>query len=295
MARHYHLCFVVQDIEAAAREMTQTLGVAWSPIRDGRLGDWDYRIVFTVDGPPFLELVEGPPGSPWDAGGGSRFDHLGFWADEIEADKQALADRGAPLDFDATTLGRPFTYHRLAGVGARVELVDRSAQAGFIETWAPQLSSMPSLRVDGSCSDADPPPPAGTSHAGVAACRATLIDFLAAIDHGHATTALDLFTDDASFAARGQQLHGHEAIGAFLDEREAETERHTVHVVTNDVLRSASDDEIVLSAMLLLHERDSDGRYAIQRVLDTTQTFRRDRDRWRIRDRSTRPIHPSTG
>jgi len=115
-----------------------------------------------------------------------------------------------------------------------------------------------------------------------------------AVDHGEATQALDLFTDDASFAARGQQLHGHVAIAAFLREREAETDRHTVHVVTNDVVRSAGDDEIVLSATLLLHERDSDGRYAIHRVLHTTQTLRRDRDRWRIRDRSTRPIHPPT-
>ncbi len=163
MGRYYHLCFVVQDIEAATREMTETLGVAWSPVRDGRLGEWDYRIVFSVEGPPFLELIEGPPGSPWDASAGSRFDHLGFWADEIEADKQALADRGARLDFDATTLGRPFTYHRLDTVGARVELVDRTAQAGFLATWAPHLSPMPSLRVNRLGPGDGPPPAPGTS------------------------------------------------------------------------------------------------------------------------------------
>lgn len=295
MGRYDHLCFVVQDIDLAIREMTDTLGVAWSPVCDGRLGDWDYRIVFSVDGPPFLELIEGPPGSPWDASAGARFDHLGFWADEIDADKRALADRGAPLDFDATALGRPFTYHRLNSVGARVELVDRNVQAGFVETWAPHISPMPSLRVGSFGSDAGSPPALGTSPVGVEECRATLIDFLATIDHGQATAALDLFTHDASFAARGRQLHGHQEISAFLREREAETDRHTVHVVTNDVVRSANDDEVVLSAMLLLHERGSDGRYAIHRVLDTTQTFRRDRDRWRIRDRSTQPIHPATG
>jgi ketosteroid isomerase-like protein len=295
MGRYYHLCFVVQDIEVATRELTETLGVVWSPIRDGRLGDWDYRIVFSVDGPPFLELVEGPPGSPWDASAGSRFDHLGFWADEIDADKHALAARGAPLDFDATALGRPFTYHRLDSVGARAELVDRTVQAGFVEMWAPQLSPMPSLRVDRAVADAGAPPPSGRSYAGVGACRTTLIDFLAMIDQGQATKALELFTDDASFAARGRQVRGRDAVGAFLREREAETDRHTAHVVTNDVVRSATDDEVVLSAMLLLHERDSDGRYAIHRVLDTTQTFRRGTDRWRIHDRSIRPIHPPPG
>jgi len=68
-----------------------------------------------------------------------------------------------------------------------------------------------------------------------------------------------------------------------------------VHVLTNDVVRSAGDDELVLTATLLLHERGSDGRFALHRVLDTSQTFRRDRDRWRIRDRSTQPIHPPEG
>jgi ketosteroid isomerase-like protein len=295
MSCHYHLCFVVQDIEAATREMTATLGVAWSPVRDGRLGDWDYRIVFSVDGPPFLELVEGPPGSPWDSSGGSHFDHLGYWAENIGVDKQALAERGAPLDFDATTLGRPFTYHRLASVGARVELVDRTAQAGFLETWAPHLVRMPSLEVNRTGPSPGRASAPGTSPDGVAACRATLIDFLAAIDRGQATAALDLFTDDASFAARDQQVHGRDAIFAFLQERETETDRHTVHVLTNDVVRSAGDDELVLTATLLLHERGSDGRFALHRVLDTSQTFRRDRDRWRIRDRSTQPIHPPVG
>lgn len=285
MSPYYHLGFVVADIEAAARELTEALGVAWGEIRDRRLGEWDYRIVFSVDGPPFLELLEGPPGSPWDASAGSRLDHLGYWAADLDADQQALAERGAPLDFDGTALGRPFTYHRLDAVGVRAELVDGAAQPAWLEEWAPHLAPMPVLRV------ADDRPPAGTSPAGVAACRATLVDFLAAVDHGRATDALDLFTPDAAFAARGEQLHGHDAILAFLRDREAETERHTAHVVTNDVVRSATADEVVLTAMLLLHERDAGGGYAIRRVLDTTQTFRRDPDRWRIRERSTRPVH----
>jgi len=227
MGDHYHLCFAVQDIDAACRELTDTLAIDWSPVRDGRLGEWDYRIVFSIDGPPFLELVQGPPGSPWDTSTGSRFDHLGFWVEEIGTAKRALADRGAPLDFDATTLRRPFTYHRLDSVGARAELVDRSVQPDFIRTWAPHLAVMPTLRVDPPAAPAGRPPP-GTSPEGVAACRATLIDFLSEIDRGHATDALELFTDDASFAARGRQLQGRLAIARFLQERQAETDRHTV-------------------------------------------------------------------
>jgi hypothetical protein len=40
-----------------------------------------------------------------------------------------------------------------------------------------------------------------------ALCHVILIDFLAALDHGHAI-ALNLFTHDTSLDARGEQLHG---------------------------------------------------------------------------------------
>ncbi|GFE27396.1 hypothetical protein Sliba_78490 [Streptomyces nigrescens] len=53
----------MQDFQRAA-------GVEWSDPVSDRLGEWDYRIVFTTGGPPFIELVEGPSGSPWDAGPG---------------------------------------------------------------------------------------------------------------------------------------------------------------------------------------------------------------------------------
>ncbi|MGK4593698.1 hypothetical protein [Amycolatopsis sp. w19] len=59
---------------------TRTLGVTWSPVRAGTLGDWDYDIVFSTGGPPFFEVIHGPAGSPWDATDGSRFDHIGYWS-----------------------------------------------------------------------------------------------------------------------------------------------------------------------------------------------------------------------
>jgi hypothetical protein len=57
-----------------------------------------------------------------------------------------------------------------------------------------------------------------------ALCHVILIDFLAALDHGHAI-ALNLFTHDASLDARGEQLHGRHAICGFLTERETQTKR----------------------------------------------------------------------
>lgn len=121
-------------------------------------------------------------------------------------------------------------------------------------------------------------------------CRTLLIDFLAAIDGGRALDALDLFTDDADFDARGEHLHGREQIRDFLTARQTEQDHHTAHLVANDVVRHTSPEEIEISAVLFLHER-RDGVYRLVTVLDTWQRFQQSENGWRIRARTTRPLH----
>ncbi|WP_187412898.1 VOC family protein [Streptomyces sp. WAC01526] len=70
MTAFYHVRFVVPDLDRAIQDFQRAAGVEWSDPVSDRLGEWDYRIVFTTGGPPFIELVEGPSGSPWDAGPG---------------------------------------------------------------------------------------------------------------------------------------------------------------------------------------------------------------------------------
>ena len=136
-----------------------------------------------------------------------------------------------------------------------------------------------------------PPEQINRSDDAASQCRAVLVDFLAAIDHGRATEALELFTPDASFAARGQQLHGHDQIAAFLSDREAETERQTAHLIANEVVRRATESELELTAVVFLHERAQDGHYEIKLVLDTVQRFRRTDGAWQMYYRSTSPVH----
>lgn len=129
----YHVCFAVQDIDAAMSDLAATVGARWREPRTGTLGEWTYRIAFSIDA-PYFELIEGPPGSPWDSTTGPRFHHLGFWSDDMDLDRSDLDGVGTML-FDACPLGRPFSYHRIDSIGASVELVDRSAQTGFRTTW----------------------------------------------------------------------------------------------------------------------------------------------------------------
>jgi len=127
------------------------------------------------------------------------------------------------------------------------------------------------------------------------ACHAVLVEFLAAIDHGHASTALDLFTEDASFTARGQQLQGHDAISTFLAQREAETKRQTAHIIANETAQASSDGTVTLAAVLVLLVRSEAGHYITDRVLDTTQQFMPTSTGWRITSRHTAPFHPPVG
>ena len=145
MTAFYHVCFTVRDIEQAMQDLQRSAGAEWSDPLSDRLGDWDYRIAFTTGGPPFIELIEGPAGSPWDTSGGARFDHIGFWSSDVRQGSRRLEKEGMPTDFSGCPYGRPFTYHRMDSIGARVELVDVGRQADFLNRWHPDGAPMPAI------------------------------------------------------------------------------------------------------------------------------------------------------
>ncbi|KAA5826484.1 VOC family protein [Saccharopolyspora hirsuta] len=145
MTSFYHVCFAVPDLERAMRDLENASGAEWHEPQTSTLGDWQYRIVFTAGGAPFIELIEGPPGSPWDASAGARFDHLGYWTTDLEAGTRRLESLGLPEDFSGCPYGRAFAYHRVDSIGARVELVDLTRQQPFLETWHPTGTPMPAI------------------------------------------------------------------------------------------------------------------------------------------------------
>lgn len=131
-----------------------------------------------------------------------------------------------------------------------------------------------------------------TDHAdAVAACRALVLGYHRDIDRGCATAGIDAFAENAEFAARGQVMRGRGEILRFLTDRERQTDRHTVHVIANEVVVAADDDHVELNAFVLLHVRQADGGYHLDRVLDTRHTFRRGGDTWLITRRTSVPLH----
>ncbi len=126
---------LVTDIEAARAELGAALGLDWSEVVARDVGEWTIRVCFARQGPPYLELIEGPAGSPWDCGGTSRIDHIGLWTDSLDDAKRSVTADGLALEVDGSRLGGKFTYHRGVDSGLRVELLDAAGREAFYERW----------------------------------------------------------------------------------------------------------------------------------------------------------------
>lgn len=138
--RMYHVGIVVPDLEAAMEELGTALGLSWPSPQSrtrtfrGPAGCFgaELRFVFSRQGPPYLELIEGVAGTPWEPGTGIH--HIGIWVDDLEDAATRLAEAGAPIEvtYDTPSL-ESFTYHQVAGK-LRVELVD-IARRDVVEAW----------------------------------------------------------------------------------------------------------------------------------------------------------------
>lgn len=131
-APFFQVGVLVEDLDAAREELSAALGIVWSDIVERRNGDWEIRVCFSKEGPPYLELIEGPAGSPWDCSGGSRIDHIGYWTPDIEQHKQTLEANGIAIDHDGAPL---FTYQTGRASGLRIELLDASGKSAFYKRW----------------------------------------------------------------------------------------------------------------------------------------------------------------
>jgi hypothetical protein len=133
--------------------------------------------------------------------------------------------------------------------------------------------------------------------AAVTSCWALVANYHRDIDRGRATAGIGAFADDAQFEAHGRVFRGKPEILGFLTAREADAGRQTVHVLANETLIGQDEEgdlrRVELRAMVLLHVRQPDGTYLLDRVLDTVHQFRYSDGEWRITRRTSTPLHPA--
>lgn len=133
----YHTGLVVDDLDQSLEIIAARAGHRFArPLStQARLrtpaGESTVPLRFTYSqGPgPLVELIQAVPGTHWQPVAGSGLHHLGYWADDVEAESAALADAGLPLE--AAGLGPAgqvlWAYHYAHGA-VRVELVARATK-----------------------------------------------------------------------------------------------------------------------------------------------------------------------
>lgn len=125
----FHIGIVVSDLESSATQLTAMMGTRWADVvenptqvdtPEGRK-KLTLRLQYSLNGPPYLELVLRQPGTVWEHLG---LHHLGMWTSDPHADSARLETLGCKyesvmLDEDGNWFGG--LYHRTSD-GVRFEL-----------------------------------------------------------------------------------------------------------------------------------------------------------------------------
>ena len=139
----FHSGLVVPDLEQTAAQYGELFGLRFAPPRhisstvrvDGELKIAELLATYSVQGPPYLELIQEFNGAVWstDALG---LNHIGFWAEDLPAAVRELERSGLParvFDEEAEETMARFSYHK-ATDGVWLELVATDFQPR-LEKW----------------------------------------------------------------------------------------------------------------------------------------------------------------
>ena len=131
-----HVGIIVEDLDAAMAEMTATLGIEWLPVQERPNDHTTLRLTFSAR-PPYIELIEGSPGTSRDTSNGPRVDHLAYWTSDFAAAKDRMRAAGMTLDVEGSSpFGGYWCYLSSAVTGFRVELCDIAAFEAWHRQWA---------------------------------------------------------------------------------------------------------------------------------------------------------------
>ena len=128
----YHVGLVVPDLHATAAQYTELFGLQWATPRETALpvivhGERvapELLVTYSLNGPPFMELMQELSGDVW-AADALRLDHIGFWTPDLDAAVAEFERRGLESVVREAPERDRFSFHRSAG-GPWLELVATS-------------------------------------------------------------------------------------------------------------------------------------------------------------------------
>lgn len=141
----HHIAFVADDLQRGMEEVGEVYGVTWTTprhielaVRDSR-GDRDHKlsVVYSRQGPLFLEVLQAVPDSIWALTPGSHLHHIGVHVDDVNAEIERLEGLGQAIEAAGVDPdGKLGSWAYLSSPQAlRVEIMDVSGREGTAQ-WA---------------------------------------------------------------------------------------------------------------------------------------------------------------
>nr|WP_179275197.1 VOC family protein [Rhodococcus sp. 06-1059B-a] len=133
----FHVGIAVPDLESAMEKWSASYSYAWRPVverRNMRMFSFgvehsiSLRRTYSVDGPPYIELVEYDH-ILWAPGGVLSGTHIGFWVDDMQAEisrLRAIDHRLLVSDVVDIESASPSFAYLSTSSGALIELIPRS-------------------------------------------------------------------------------------------------------------------------------------------------------------------------
>jgi Glyoxalase/Bleomycin resistance protein/Dioxygenase superfamily len=99
---YHHIGYVVPDLSVALKDFGAFLRVDWTPITEkvrtvrseGDEQVLTFKVAYSVQGPPKIEVIEGIVGTLWQADDGPRMHHIGVRMMNVDAESKRLRDMG---------------------------------------------------------------------------------------------------------------------------------------------------------------------------------------------------------
>ncbi|HCV00926.1 MAG: hypothetical protein CL897_04520 [Dehalococcoidia bacterium] len=140
----FHVGIIVPDLESGLAEIAKRFGVTFPdpPPTQGAdvlvktsAGEMQAEVigVYSAEGPPYLEVIRAIPGTPWEAGEGSRIHHLGAFVDDLDDEVARLTAEGVELEATLDVGGGVMAVSYLNGpLGVRQELLPGHLRDGML-------------------------------------------------------------------------------------------------------------------------------------------------------------------
>ena len=91
---YFHVGILVRDVEAARADFTAKLGVEFEPVHSQRIATGETtRFCYSLQGPPYLELVEMTGTGSWSPEQPEGFHHIGVSDPSVAARCTAFGDQ----------------------------------------------------------------------------------------------------------------------------------------------------------------------------------------------------------